>query len=405
MNISNLSFHDLTNNVVRVAKTDINIYENPGKDISHLINAAPERSVPVFNDAGSQPAPDGSFKPMTELNSNWRDDSVNRLTREREEFYAESKPLQNEPSKTPVGFNIIDDNYVMILTSTSNSGNNLFRAGHDLTIMEPPNSVLGFKTRIDNLRNLYEYLGDTAAEHKETFDFAIQDIANSFLHRGGMYVNADKEGVTDSIRAIFNGEEGKYTADDLKTMAVLSFERVGIGAGDGGSEFQTGATFGLNALQIEMAREAGKLSDAAYETVKAAFDESVDDYIKQMDRYQELAKTDPFGPKGVTYSPIRPELVYKSIDIMLGAMKNDDFNQGLREAFKTLEDMHTAQRDNQLMEKGEADARFSTMFAGTVRERTFVGDYMQISSRSFTDYLNRPEWSINGNPFSISVSA
>jgi len=59
MNISNLSFLDLTNNVVRVAKTDINIFNNP--------------------------------------------------------------------SKTPVGFNIIDDNYVMILTSTSNNNQSLFK--------------------------------------------------------------------------------------------------------------------------------------------------------------------------------------------------------------------------------------------------------------------------------------
>ena len=106
----------------------------------------------------------------------------------------------------------------------------------------------------------------------------------------------------------------------------------------------------------------------------------------------------------MTYSPIRPELVYKSIDIMLGALGKDDFNQGIRVAFKTLEDMHDAQRESQL-ENGKADARFLNQFAGNFENRTKVGDSIQISSQYFTEYINRPEWTINGNPFSVSIEA
>ena len=415
-NINNLSFFGLTNNVVRVAKTDINLFDmmsEPTNDISHLINKIePDRTPPVFKAAGPPPTPDGSYTPspqLTDLLQTSREDNMNRFVSERDAFYAESKPVQNVPNPTPVGFNIVDDNLVMILTGNSYTGenvlNNMFNVGHDFEIIEPPNSVLGFEARINNLKNLYEYLGDTAIEHKNMFDFAVQDIIDGFLHRGGMYVNADKEGVADSIRAMFDGSDGKYSLDDLKTMAVLSFERLSFPGGEGRSEFQVGADFGYHALQIEMARNAGKLSDAAYETVKDAFDKSVEDYITQLNKYQESAKADAFSPKHVNYSPVRPELVYKSIDIMLGALEKDDFNQGFREALKTLEDMHTTQRDISLMGNGKAEARFSMTFAGnSERERTRTVDALQISSRYFTEYINRPEWQLNGNPFSISVA-
>ena len=188
-------------------------------------------------------------------------------------------------------------------------------------------------------------------------------------------------------------------------MAVLSYERTGLGIGDSGSEFQIGASFGLGAIQIEMAKDTGKLSDAAYETVKTAFDKQVEDFIKQMDAYQEKAKNDAFGPKNVTHSPIRPELVYKSIDIMLGALKSDDFNQGIREAIKSLEDMHNSQRDTQLEESKKTDARFALQFLGNLDDRARVSNNLNVSSRFFAEFLDRPEWTINGNPFSISIEA
>jgi len=410
MNISSLSFFDATNNVVRLAKTDINLFDmmsDPANDMSHLVKAhEPDRTPPQINKiaVGPPPNPDGPFTPMpklSELLKESRESNIDKLTREREQFYAESTPVQNN-NKAPVGFNILDDNIVMV---SFPGGVHQFSASWDLDLVNPPNSALGFEAKVDNLKNLYEHLGESAVENRDVFDKALSGIIDDFIAKGGMYVSADKEGVADSIHAIFNGEEGKYTLDDLKTMAVLSFERVGLGVGDSGSEYQIGASFGLGAIQIEMARDAGKLSDAAYETVKDAFNKQIEDFIKQMEQYQEKAKTDSFGPKNVTYSPIRPELVYKSIDIMLDALKSDDFNQGIREAFKTLEDLHNAQRDNQLEDGKKADARFTVQFLGSYDDRARIGDNLNVSSQYFSEYLNRPEWTINGNPFSVSVTA
>jgi hypothetical protein len=389
-----------------MAKTDINIFENRGEDISHLVTSLESvRTVPTFSPAELPPTPDGVFKPMPSLSEmldvDLRQNNIERLTREREEFYADSKPLQIDNVTSSVGFNIVDDTLVAVVTK---NGLKMFNAGYDLELMQAPNSPLAFEIQLNNLSTLYDYLGDTAAQQKDVFDSAVQVIIDDFISKGGAFINADKEGVADSIHAFFNGEEGKYTLDDLKTMVVLSFENVGLYGGDSSSEHQVGASFGYQALNIEMAFRAGKLSDAAYATVKDMFATQVDDYIKLMDRYQTIAKTDPFGPKGVTYSPIRPDLVYKSIDIMLGALDNDDFNQGLREALRTLENMHTAQRDSQLEEKGEADQRLSLLFAGSLDARIRTGDNIQVSSRFFTEYLNRPEWTISGNPFSVSIT-
>jgi len=379
---------------------------DPANDMSHLIKAhEPDRTPPQITKIdGPPPNPDGPFTPvpkLSELLKESRESNIDKLTREREQFYAESTSVQNN-NKAPVGFNIVDDNIVMV---SFPGGAHQFSAPWDLDLVNPPNSPLGFEAKVNNLKNLYKYLGETGVESRDVFEKAIGGIIDDFITKGGMYVSADKEGVADSIRAIFDGEEGKYTIDDLKTMAVLSYERTGLGVGDSGSEFQIGASFGLGAIQIEMARDAGKLSDAAYETVKNAFNEQVEDFIKQMEQYQEKAKTDPFGPKNVTYSPIRPELVYKSIDIMLGALEKDDFNQGIREAFKTLEDMHNAQRDAQLEDGKKADARFTLQFSGSLDDKARVSDNLNVSSRFFAEFLNRPEWTINGNPFSVSLSA
>ena len=95
--------------------------------------------------------------------------------------------------------------------------------------------------------------------------------------------------------------------------------------------------------------------------------------------------------------------LYKSIDVMLGALEHADYNQGLREAIKTLETMHNSQRDSQ-QENGKVDLRFSQQFTNPMT-RVSDCDYLQISSKSLTDYLNRPEWSISGNPFPVSVKA
>ena len=263
-------------------------------------------------------------------------------------------------------------------------------------------SPLNFEQLVNNLKTLSEHLGDVANDYTVDFNKALDGIIEQFLSRGGMYVNADKEGVSESIYAMFNGTDGKYTVDDLKTMAVLSFERERLVGSYSSGEFQMGASLGYEAIQIEMAYRAGKLSDEAYATVKSTFGSHVEDMIKKMDDYINNIKSDPFGMKNVTHSPVRPELVYKSIDIMLGALKKADFNQGLREAIKTLDNMHNAMRESQLLDKGINDARYNAQFMGNV-DRIKNGDRLQLSSNSFTDYLNRPEWAISGNPYPIYI--
>ena len=177
MDIGKLSFFDATNSVVRLAKTDINIFDmksDPAQDISHLVKARePERSMPVFNQAGPPPNHDGTFTPlpkMSELFKENREDNVSRLTREREQFYAESKPALNNSVGAPVGFNIVDDNLVYV---SFPGGGYTFSAGWDLELNEPPNSPLAFETKINNLKNLFDYLSDTAIENRDVFEKAV----------------------------------------------------------------------------------------------------------------------------------------------------------------------------------------------------------------------------------------
>jgi len=102
MTIGGISFFDATNNVVRLAKTDINLFDmmsDPAKDISHLIKAhEPDRTPPQINKIaiGPPPNPDGPFTPLPKLSELFkenREDNISKMTREREIFYADSSPV------------------------------------------------------------------------------------------------------------------------------------------------------------------------------------------------------------------------------------------------------------------------------------------------------------------------
>jgi hypothetical protein len=390
--------------IIGMTKTGINIFDPNQKDLTSKINTNPQRAEPDRSQALTNMADQMAF-----LSSGIRENNIRAMTSEREVFYSRSNSLQNFNPGQHGALSVEDE--IRLATETGFAGivDGKLTPSFSLTWTNDPNmkqdittnSPLDFMQKINNLRSLFEHLGDNAVNYTTQFENALGGIIDDLLDRGGMYVNADREGVADSIRAMWSGTEGKYTADDLTTMAVLAFEAHAGAANGSGSEIQVGRALGFEALNIEMARRAGKLSDVAYETVKDAFAKRVDEITKLIDEYSDKAKNDPFGPKGVAYSPARPELVYKSIEVMLGALDNTDFNQGLREAIETLENMHNAQRDNQLLSNGEADWRFNMPFISP-RERVMAGDLMPIQSRYFAEFLGKPEWAINGNPFSFN---
>ena len=395
--------------IIGMTQTNFNIFTDTGAKLSvNTANAAQRTQTTGEPITGNI---DASISQMTLAG---RENAIRSLNNQREVFYSTDETLEYTPGylsvedeirlATQYGLaGVIDGKLTpsvsQVIIKTDGSAES--RQANALALAKATNpSPLNFEQKVNNLKNLYEHLGDAAINYSTDFEKALNGIIDEFVSKGGFYVSTDKEGVADSIRAMFSGMEGKYTVDDLKTMAVLSFERVGAMESD--SEIQTGMRLGFDALSIEIARNAGKLSDAAYATVKDAFAAYVDDVIKQMNSYIEHAKNDPYMPKGVAYSPVRPEMVYKAIDIMLRALENADYNQGLREAIKTLESMHNSQRDSQQV-NGNVDQRFNMLFTNPMT-RISDGDLLQISSKSFADYLNRPEWSINGNPFSVSVT-
>ena len=394
--------------IIGMTQTNFNIFNDTHQKLT--VNTA-QRAQPTLQ---GQPQSTNMSENISQMNLAGRENTLRSLNAQREAFYSTDETLNYTPGNLSVedeirlatqsGFaGIIDGKLTpsisQVILKTDGSAESKQANALALVKMNSP-SPFDFEQKVNNLKSLYEHLGDTAINYSSDFENALNGLIDDFVSKGGFYVNADKEGVADSIRSMFNGTEGKYTVDDLKTMAVLSFER--IGAPESDNELQVGMKLGLDALSIEMARNAGKLSDAAYATVKDAFNTYVDDVIKQMNSYIEQAKNDPFMSKEVAYSPVRPELVYKAIDVMLGALENADYNQGLREAIKTLESMHNSQRDSQ-QENGKVDHRFSGQFTNPMT-RVSDGDYLQITSKSLTDYLNRPEWSVNGNPFPVSVT-
>ncbi|MCL2222517.1 MAG: hypothetical protein FWC20_09535 [Oscillospiraceae bacterium] len=393
-------------NIIGFTRTNWNIFDlkEKGTDLSSKINSAPQRVTPDASRAMTNKADISDFMSRGARESNNR-----IITAQREEFYTRATSLQGfTPGEfgnlsvedeirraTETGFAAVIDGK---LTPSFSVG---WTTDPNSELTATTNSPLDFAQKVDNLRSLFDHLGDNAVNYKTQFENALYGIIDDLFARGGMFINADREGVAESIFAMFNGTEGKYSADDLKTMAVLAFEAVGGGVTD--SEVQLGMRLGMDAMKIQMARDSGRLSDAAYETVRNAFTANADDLIRQMNDFLDAARVDNTMPRNVAYSPARPELVNRAIDVMLGVLENADFNQGLREALSTLENMHNAQRENGL-ENGMADQRFNMQFM-TERDRVSVGGNMQMGSQFFAEFLGRNDWAVNGNPFSVSVSA
>gem|GEM_PF-5324193 len=335
-----------------------------------------------------------------------RENNIKEQTERRENFY-NSVPRSYD-FNTNIGMDFTeldmyvgDNGQIYAVRDKSNDSPNasgIYMMGDYVLAFGPSSggSPLELEDSINTLKNIYNKLGEDAAKVSDRLDEALQFIIDDFTNKGGVYVQADKDGIADSIRAILNGQEGKYSIDDMKTMAVLSFERLATGYKGSYSEHSIGALLGYDALSIEMARSSGKLSDAAYKTVQDAFNANANDYIKKMNEYLDWAKNDRYMPKNVAYSPARPESIQKAIDVMLAALDSKDFNQGLRFALRTLEDMHNAQRDNNVV-----DHRYHMPFLGGNMDKPTLSITMQFGSKYFAEYLGKPEWAVSGNVFSV----
>jgi len=89
------------------------------------------------------------------------------------------------------------------------------------------------------------------------------------------------------------------------------------------------------------------------------------------------------------------------MDVMLAALESDNFNQGLRFALRTLEDMHNATRQSQI-ENGKLDARYNMPLLWHTFELSFE-NATQFGSKYFAEYLGKPEWTVSGNVFSVDT--
>ena len=263
-------------------------------------------------------------------------------------------------------------------------------------------SPLKFEQQLKNLRVLYESLGADAAQYDEKFNEVIDKItAQVFLttaEHSGMYVNADKQGVADSIKAAFQGEAGKYSIDDIKSMIILDFESMSKKP-QSNSEFHLGAMFGFDAAAITAMQKNGKLSDSAAATVWGVFNKSVEDAIEQANKNIVAQKNDPFSPKNLSYSPINKNLIYDTIQAMIDAAKSVSFADGLRNALRMISE----KRDAHIMSQNELTGMYDQRYVNDVfnnydqYKNFYFNRDMEVRSDYLSRYMGDTSFAVTGN--------
>lgn len=266
-------------------------------------------------------------------------------------------------------------------------------------------SPLKFAQQLENLQSLYNSLGEDASKYDDKFNAALDKIIaglfdNRYEH-SGMYINADKEGVANSIKAAFYGENVKYSVDDIKSMIILDYESMSKSP-KSDSEYHLGAMLGFDAAAITAMQKNGKLSDSAAATVWDAFNKRADEVIAKANRNIDLARNDPYMPKSLSYSPINKELIYDSINAMIDAAMSDNFAAGLRNALSSIAEMRDARIASQQEETGMYDQRYANDMLrkdnNYSQERAFYFNRdVEIASSYLSQYMSAPSFAVSGN--------
>jgi hypothetical protein len=284
-----------------------------------------------------------------------------------------------------------------------------FRGENDIALAFKTDSPLIFEQQVNNLRRLYEHLGDNAINYTAEFETALQGIIDEFVSKGGMYIQSDREGVADSIRAMFRGEEGKYTAQDLKTMAALAFED-DLRRFNNRLENPHSSTFGtFVASQMNMigaAFESGKLSEAAFETVVSKLTSTVDFITGRLNHLFNLMRNDPNSSREFDYSPLDRDNIMDSINEVFNSMREGRFDRNLSSAMLGIFiNLHNAT----LMLRfayAEPNEDNNRQFINRDREDDIIRFENMISSGSqhFADFLNGTELAVNNKPLFVDVT-
>lgn len=335
-----------------------------------------------------------------------------RQMKQHEAFYS---PHQSLVGYTPGGYSIDTEIMLAIETGYAVIDSNgqvipgfsgvIWTSGEDYNAqLVNERSPLKFEQQLENLQSLYNSLGEDASKYDDKFNAALDKIIaglfdNRYQH-SGIYINADKEGVTNSVKAAFYGEDGKYSVDDIKSMIILDYESMSKSPRSD-SEYHLGAMLGFDAATITAMQKNGKLSDNAAATVWEAFNKHVDDVIAQANRNIESAKKDPYMPKTRSYSPINKELVYDSIKTMITVANADNFATGLRNALQSLSEM----RDAHIASQQEASGTYDQRYVGDIfmlseynHERAFYFNRdVEVRSNYLSQYMSSPSFAVKGN--------
>lgn len=338
---------------------------------------------------------------------------VNWQAQAHEAFYSPNESLSGY---VPGGYSIDTEIALAIETgyaAIDSNGNivpgftgGAFTSGEELNAqLINERSALKFEQQLSNLQSLYKSLGADASKYDDKFSAALDKITeqlfdNRYEH-SGMYINADKEGVASSIKAAFNGEEGKYSVDDIKSMIILDYESMSKSP-KSDSEFQLGTMLGFDAAAITAMQKSGKLSESAAATVWNTFNKRVDDMIAQANKNIESAKNDPFMPKGLSYSPINKELIYDSINAMIDAAMADNFAAGLRNALSMIAET----RDAHIASQKESSGTYDQRYVGDIVNKNsnysqdkafYFNRDVEVRSEYLSRYMSTPSFAITGN--------
>ena len=390
--ITGIKFTGNTNRNIKIVSPK---FEQLEVDESHLAVSPYERILDGFDL--------GRVMQMTpEETAVWR----------RETFYTKDKNLEGyAPGDRPIEVEITLATYrdfVALDYSKINTQIKGLPCPIAISIAKTLSSPFVFEQQVNNLKTLYEHLGDDAANYTDLFDAALQGVIAEFIHKGGRFIGPDKDGVVaDSMRAMFRGEEGTYTADDLKTMAALSFELdTRYHTGDDRSVFSAGVFPGYQALMIANARNAGKLSDAAFQTVTTHFIKN-QEYIYMLAEYNlNQLRNNPKSSKQFDY--IMPSLddLKKALNAMLNYKPDDDPNQSLRFAFSVLAQLHNTSLQMRYAYLADSMENLHKIpFIRNDDDRKAFESSITSGNRHFTEFLNKPNLTAisYSSPFDISV--
>lgn len=397
--------------IAQLTKSDYNIYSDRNAKLTVKATVLDPIAPPVMTQAGPPPSGglnSGEFRPMTPLTEQLNLTSfsfADSTQYSREAFYKLDSTLQGyvpgngniitEIAKAiRTGYGVLDENGEI---SQWFNDEKWYFSDHYV-------SPLNFELQLNNLRSLYESLGSEASKYDTEFDAALDEVINRLFTEGGVYVSADKAGVSDSIRSIFRGEQGKYNIDDIKAMVVLSEQRlIGEHINDP-NELVLGALLGYEASAIVALHSSGKLSDNAFNTVWKEFNSFVDDVIRRASEYENHAKKDPFRNKNLYHSPISGQMVREAISVMLDASKSGDYNTEIRKAFDTLDEIYKrhsiAQAEDGILDQRFNKTTFYWHFGGPMGSAAQHNSMMWSTiSSHFSQYFSLPGFELQGSLF------